>query len=286
MSENRIVQAHERVIALLMRLSPQWTEIDTAQFDRLGNASLYLLCGAGLVELRFRGRAWTDQNALDVEVTASGVWIDVDRKSILPEEIRGAVPAWHGRAVAVEMQPVVQARLTTFGQEQQQKLRDEPQGAGLFVTYLCVCPVQGRVAVRLVGNEGPAPGVVRQDAVDGALLEALKDIATSIRDVNASNGTKQIPANTIIFRGGGAYAIGTQVVRVTESEDCVLQAFLEKPAMAKDQLIARAGFDKAVDVLRALLTKYDGVFAEAITMPGGRGRGGYRVQVAKASACN
>ena len=76
MSHDRVTQANERVIALLMRLSPQWTEIDTAEVDRLDNACLYLLCGAGLAELRFRGRAWTDQNAVDVEATASGVWID------------------------------------------------------------------------------------------------------------------------------------------------------------------------------------------------------------------
>jgi len=152
MSRNLIAQANQRIIAILMRLAPQWTKIDTAQVDRLDNAGLYLLCGAGLVELRFRGRAWTDQNAVDVEVTASGVWIEEDRKSILPEEVRRAVPAWHGRAVAVEMQPVVQARLTSFGQTQQQELVDEPQGAGLFVTYLCACPVQGRVAVRLLGR--------------------------------------------------------------------------------------------------------------------------------------
>jgi len=145
--------------------------------------------------------------------------------------------------------------------------------------------------VRLLGNEGPAPGAVRQDAVDGAVLEALKDIATSIREVhadreaNASSGTKRILPDTILFQDNGVYSIGEHTVQVAEAEDCVLQAFLEQPAMAKDQLVARAGFDKAVNVLRTLQTRYDGVFAKAITIPGARGRGGYRVHIAKATDC-
>ena len=73
------------------------------------------------------GRAWTDRNAMNVEVTASGVWIDQDRQDILPEGIRRAVPAWHGRAVSFEIWPVIQARLTGFGQEQQQMLHHAPR---------------------------------------------------------------------------------------------------------------------------------------------------------------
>jgi hypothetical protein len=200
------------------------------------------------------------------------------------------------------MLPVVQVRLTTFGQEQQQELRDEPEAAGLFVSFLCTHPVQGRVAVRLLGNEGPAPGTVQQDAVDGAILGALKDIATSIRelkgapqaDAPAIQGPQkdvpalQGPASTIVFQGNGVYAVGKDQFRVTEQEDCVLQAFLEQSAMTKDELTSMSGIDKAVDILRELQkqTKYGGVFAAAITMPGGRGQGGYRVRVVKATDCN
>ena len=34
----RIAQANEKIVALLKRLSPEWTEIDTYQSDRLDNA--------------------------------------------------------------------------------------------------------------------------------------------------------------------------------------------------------------------------------------------------------
>jgi hypothetical protein len=292
MPDSRIAQANNRIVTLLRRLSPKWTKIDTSQGDRLDNAALYLLCGAGLLELRFQGRAWTNQNALDVQVTASGVWIDQDRKSILPEEIRGAIPAWHGRAVAVEMQPLVQVRLTTFGQEQQSELADHADSGALFVHYLCLHPVKGHVAVRILGNQGPAPGAVQQDQVEGAVLGALKDIAASIREGHVARRAavptepKGNSPRTIIYHGNGTYSIGDDTLRLTESEDCVLQAFLDYPAMAKDQLIANSGFDKAVDVLRSLRKKHNGVFAEAITMPGARGRGGYRVRIARAGDCN
>jgi hypothetical protein len=251
------------------------------------------------VELRFRGRAWSDQNALDIEATATGVWIDVDRNSILPEEIRRTIPAWHGRAVSVQLQPTVQARLTMFGQEQLTELEREPNRSDLFLAFLCASPVQGRVAVHLLGNEGPAPGAVRQDAVNGAILEALKDIANAIRELKGSprGGVPTIqgpetnapaqdePAKTIVFQGKGVYVVGRNQFRVTEQEDCVLQAFLEQPAMTKDELTAISGTEKAVDILRALrTTKYDGAFTGAISMPGGRGRGGYRVQVVRAAS--
>ncbi len=76
---------------------------------------MYLLCGAGLVDLRFSGRAWISQSGLDFEATACGVWIDAERTSILPDEIRHAVPAWAGLAVAVQLTAPVQARLTARG---------------------------------------------------------------------------------------------------------------------------------------------------------------------------
>ena len=84
---------------------------------------LYPLCGAGLVEIHFRGRAWTDQIALDIEATVSGVWIDYERKSILPDEVRRAVPAWGGKAVAIQLQSICQVRLTAFGQKTSNRLR-------------------------------------------------------------------------------------------------------------------------------------------------------------------
>ena len=177
-----------------------------------------------------------------------------------------------------------------------------PQGGFLFLAYLCANPVQGRVTVPLLGDEGPAPGAVPQDMVNGPIVEAIKDIATSIRELK---GTPQAaapalqsppiavpalqgPARTIIFQRDGVYLVGQDTIRVTESEDNVLQAFLEQPAMTKDELIARSGVDKAVDILRALRTKkkYGGVFAAAITIPGGRGQGGYRVQVVRAVDLN
>jgi hypothetical protein len=230
--------------------------IDTAETERLDNTCLYILCGAGLVELCFRGRAWSDQKALDVEVAATGVWIDEDRNSILPDEVRKAVPAWHGRAIAVEMYTVLQARLTSFGQEQQQGLSDGPQDAGLFLAFLCANPVKGRVAVRLLGNEGPAPGAVQQDVVNGNIIAALKDIATSIRELKGVPPTGappiqipqekapalQWPANMIIFQSNGVYLVGGETLRVTESEDNVLQAFLEQPAMTKDELASAVSF--------------------------------------------
>lgn len=163
-----------RLVALLERLTADWAAIDASE-----GVGLYLLCGAGLVEVRFSGRAWTSQSALDFEATAWGVWIDVERKSILPDEIRHAVPAWAGLAVAVQLNLPVQARLTAHGETCKQELR--AVGPALFLGYVCSHPIRGRVTVRLLGNEGPAPGAVKTDTMSGEMVKALQGIEASMR---------------------------------------------------------------------------------------------------------
>ncbi len=156
----------DRLIALLERLTSDWAPIDETE-----GVALYLLCGAGLAQLRFTGRAWTSQSAIDFEATVCGVWIDAERKSILPDEIRRAVPAWAGLAVSVQLTPPILARLTAHGQNIQRELRTEDPT--LILEYICASPIRGRVAVRLLGNEGPAPGAVGADRVLGEMVKTL-----------------------------------------------------------------------------------------------------------------
>jgi hypothetical protein len=85
---------------------------------------------------------------------------------------------------------------------------------------------------------------------------------------------------TIISLGKGCYKIGdSRPYRMTDSEDAVLTAFLEVPAMEESELDERSGFNRSRDVLKDLETKYDGVFAAAICRPGGKGKGGYHVAI-------
>ncbi len=170
-----------RLVELLDSLGSEWTPVDSAD-----NVPLYLLCGAGLAELQFSGRAWSSQSALDFEATACGVWIDTDRKSILPDEIRRVVPAWGGLAVAVQLNVPVEARLTSHGKTCKRELRDT--GPELFLEYFCRHPIRGRVTVRLLGNEGPAPGAVKADNVTGEIVKVLQDIAQSHRTLAAASG--------------------------------------------------------------------------------------------------
>jgi hypothetical protein len=183
-SDDRAEQAAKRLIALLGRLSAAWTSIDTAQADRLEGVALYLLCGAGMVELRFTGRAWADESALDFEATACGVWIDSEHKSILPEVLRRAVLAWAKSAVAVQLNPVLEGRLTSHGEQTKRDLLSD--GAELFLEYVCATPVRGRVSVQNVGNQGPAPGAVKRDDVSGEILAALESIAASQKLIAAA----------------------------------------------------------------------------------------------------
>ena len=160
-----------RLLALLDSLETDWRPVSD-------NVAVYLLCGAGLVELRLLGRAWTSRSALDFEATACGVWIDAEHRSILPDEIRHAVPAWGGLAVAVQLKTPVYARLTTHGQTCRWELRDA--GPELFLEYVCSHPIRGRVVIRTLGNEGPAPGAAKADDVTGDIVKELEGIKQAV----------------------------------------------------------------------------------------------------------
>lgn len=185
----------KRVVSIVSTLSHDWTRFDAEDTQKDDLTALYLLCGAGLVESRYRGKAWSDGiKSLQIEATARGVWIDFDRESILPDEVRRAVPAWHGKVVAIQLDRQFESRITTFGDENRSRLGDD---TGMFLLYLTANPIQGRCSVRILGESVDAPGVERKPVVDsvrGPEVEALRGIESAIR--LASTKYSPAPAHT------------------------------------------------------------------------------------------
>jgi hypothetical protein len=64
---------------------------------------------------------------------------------------------------------------------------------------------------------------------------------------------------------------------VTDPEDAVLQPFLGKPAMDLGTLKHESGDANPPRVLKRLQEKYGGQLAPYIHFPGGKSKGGYRV---------
>ena len=62
---------------------------------------------------------------------------------------------------------------------------------------------------------------------------------------------------------------------VNHSEDRVLRAFVGCPALDTEGLKDKCRGLDAVYVIRQLRKKYDGQFAPAIRLAGGKGKGGY-----------
>jgi hypothetical protein len=73
---------------------------------------------------------------------------------------------------------------------------------------------------------------------------------------------------------GGGFSVA-----VDDAEDDVLTAFIERPAMRLPALVDATGHEHAHKILARLTWKYDGRFAPAIRLPGGKGRGGYSVLI-------
>lgn len=167
--DDELAAIEAAVIRLLRSLTGDWQGVDISARPTADKMGLYLLCGCGLVEERVRGRTWGPLTALDFEATVSGVWLDSDGKSILPEEIRRCVPAWAGQNVAVQLSRLVDVRLTVVGGEQKREIVDGAT-SGLVVAYLAAHPIKGRCQVRLLGNEGTAPGHVGSDILSQELI--------------------------------------------------------------------------------------------------------------------
>jgi hypothetical protein len=87
-------------------------------------------------------------------------------------------------------------------------------------------------------------------------------------------------ATAIEFVSPGLYRIGEgEPFVVDDCYDDVLQPFLEKSAMDKQDLINQSGRRDAPRVLSRLRKKYDGRFAQFIHLPGKKSNLGYRVTI-------
>lgn len=89
---------------------------------------------------------------------------------------------------------------------------------------------------------------------------------------------------TIWSHGSNAYSIdGIDPVVVTEEENCILQAFLEKKtALGTRDLESASGVNNVSRVVNKLMKKHDGVFARAGRVPGKTKGAGYFFRVCMA----
>jgi hypothetical protein len=121
---------------------------------------------------------------------------------------------------------------------------------------------------------------------DGTLNRVASFLTKGTASIPKQSVTKQTrQRNVLVSLGAGQYTIGKhRPIAVTPTEDAVLQAFLDTPTMTDPTLKAKTKQADPGKVLRRLRTKYDGIFAPAITTPGGKSQGGYHVQITSKQA--
>lgn len=110
----------------------------------------------------------------------------------------------------------------------------------------------------------------------------LSFIVAGPRDllVVANRSEKPPAPDEIVYLKNGLYKIGAwQAILLTTKEDYILRTFLQYGTLDTESLKDRSGYDRAPRDLRELRKKYEGRFAPAISCPGKRGRGGYRVNI-------
>jgi hypothetical protein len=132
---------------------------------------------------------------------------------------------------------------------------------------------------KIHGRLGLPTDHVKSELMPG-FVGLLRQI-TSQGPISGVPSVSQHPPNTIVFKGSRQYQIGEHPPNmVTCPEDAVLQPFLKPPAIDDPAL---RGLANAVSepgkILRGLRRKYNGMFAPAIDLPGGKGKGGYHVRI-------
>jgi hypothetical protein len=118
---------------------------------------------------------------------------------------------------------------------------------------------------------------------EGAMLKDSGELQGQLRVLASLAGEAwvevQAAGPTIDWVGDRRYHVdGHDSLVVTDTQDTVLQAFIESPAMDDKQLIARSGLEHAPRVLRQIVEKYP-ILAPAIRIPKSKGQGGYHVRI-------
>ncbi|MFQ5732840.1 MAG: hypothetical protein ACE5KM_12910 [Planctomycetaceae bacterium] len=118
--------------------------------------------------------------------------------------------------------------------------------------------------------------------------DRVEDIETVLRGaVQGTTPTSQVDDDadvaTVVFHGNHCYSVGDgEPLRLDDNDSYVLQSFLDAPAQNKAEIEKKAGVPRPHEILKRLTTKYNGVFRTAIRLPGGKGKGGYRVTIRRA----
>jgi hypothetical protein len=179
---NPLLLIDEHIVSLLLALTSDWTERDLDTEARPESLARVFLCWAGLIEMKLRGRAWTESN-LNFEATVRGQWDDGEHRSFLPDEIRRCVPAWVGKEVRVQCERVYQVRLTVLGELKKRELEADPEYEFQLLEYVHREPVKGQARIRIISNEMPSLGVVQDGRKKGiATPEDLRDTKKNAED--------------------------------------------------------------------------------------------------------
>ncbi len=113
-----------------------------------------------------------------------------------------------------------------------------------------------------------------------AFAESLRVWADEI-DAGEPKGKVALDDSAMIrYLGEKAYSIGSSApITVTYPEHAILQEFIATPSLDTEQLQTKAGNERAPRILGQLTKKYNAIFAPAIRLPGGKGKGGYHVSI-------
>ena len=116
----------------------------------------------------------------------------------------------------------------------------------------------------------------------------LEDKAAQDEQPAKPSGGKSQPATADHEReptyiGGGKLRIAGETLAFEGQEELVLQALIEAGAATKTELENKSGVSDAVAILKRIIRKHPQL-KDYITLPGGRGKGGYRTTIKLVSA--
>ncbi len=179
---------HQAIIDLMGELGDDWREYEYDQLSTLSQQAMISLSWAGLIECRFEVLAWTDTDCVRADCTVRGVWITQERSSVIPDEIRRAMPSWGAKRVCVQRESRTRVRRTNAGRDVAPDLQGDDQAQCLALLYIMKTRVRGSAGVRVLRRE-EHPGVVTTHPPDhtkltDTLTAGFALVADAVRDVS------------------------------------------------------------------------------------------------------
>lgn len=186
MSDRRAKEVYDAIADVLQSTPEEWQLVDTERLGKLEQMGLLICTWAGFIECRIKAAAWTDSSCAEAVCTVTGLWKYGVKGSILPDEVRSALPAWKGKHVIMQLEPVIETRLMMDGRNARDDMRQSHLGRLYVPTWALTHRQPGKAIVRILSTDNKVPGGSPPPTIDEVIMNGFSELKSAIGELAGS----------------------------------------------------------------------------------------------------